>query len=92
MSDDDKRAKDKPAGGRPQHEIDAQALREKVARLRELRLAHEAANGPPVRKVPAVKPRKSSGGGGNGSGGKTKARSVSLSDWLDTQAREGRRN
>lgn len=87
---DDKRA-NKPAGGPPQHEIEARALREKSARLRELRLAHEAANGPPVRKVPTAKPRKSSGGGGSG-GGKTKARSVSLADWLNTQDREGRRN
>ena len=28
----------------PQHEVDAQALREKTARLRELRLAHQPAN------------------------------------------------
>ena len=28
----------------PQHEADAQVLREKMARLKELRLAHEAAN------------------------------------------------
>jgi hypothetical protein len=79
---------DKPVGAKavPQHEIDAQLLREKTARLRALRLAQEAANGSmsgttgkrsaPKKKAP----------------GKTAEKSVSLSDWLTTQDKEGRRN
>jgi len=70
----------------PQHEIDAQILREKTARLRALRLAQEAANasmsgttgkrGPAKKKSPV----------------KAEEKSVSLSDWLTTQEKEGRRN
>lgn len=79
---------DKPVGAKtvPQHEIDAQLLREKTARLRALRLAQEAANGSmsgTTGKPSAAKkksPRKSA------------ERSVSLSDWLTTQDKEGRRN
>jgi hypothetical protein len=70
-----------------QHEADAQLLREKTARLRELRLAQEAANaaagdaaatpnGPTAVKKKSGKPR-----------GKT----PSLSDWLATQQNQGRR-
>jgi hypothetical protein len=88
VTDDDKRPRTVP-----QHEIDAQILRDKTARLRELRLAREAASGPVVRKVaPAAKSRKAAGGGGGGGGSKGSTRSVSLADWLDTQDREGRRN
>jgi hypothetical protein len=70
----------------PQHELDAQALREKTARLRELRLAQEAATGksasaPPVRRAATKKaPRKSD------------PKSVPLSEWLAAQQKEGRRN
>jgi hypothetical protein len=82
--------KEKKAGAKPmsQLEIDAQAMREKTARLRELRLAHEAANGPakakpapaPRRAAPKKKPNKSS------------AQSKSLAEWLDTQQNQGRRS
>jgi hypothetical protein len=70
-----------------QLEIDAQLMREKTARLRELRLAREAANGatrsPPTRSSgPAVKKKKS---------GKSGEKGPSLSDWLDTQQNQGRR-
>jgi hypothetical protein len=71
----------------PQHELDAQAMREKIARLRELRLAQEAATGktassPPVKRAATSKkpPRKG------------EQKSVPLSDWLATQQKEGRRN
>lgn len=70
----------------PQHELDAQALREKTARLRELRLAQEAATGktaggPPVRRAATKKaPHKAD------------QKSVPLSEWLATQQKEGRRN
>lgn len=64
----------------PQHEVDARLLREKTARLRELRLAREAtaaaAAGPVAGKKKPGKPRE-----------KTR----SLSDWLVTQQNEGRR-
>ena len=71
----------------PQHEIDAQITREKMARLRALRLAQEAANGTTVKPATGSKrtARKTASGK---SPGKTK----SLSDWLTTQEKEGRRN
>jgi hypothetical protein len=81
---DDKSA---PAKTVPQHEIDAQILREKTARLRALRLAQEAANnsmsGTTGKRTTAKKKPP----------GKAAAeKSVSLSDWLTTQDKEGRRN
>jgi hypothetical protein len=75
--------------GPPQHEIDAQATREKMARLRALRLAHEATNPPPPPKRAATGKRSSPG---KKSADKPSGRSVSLSDWLATQDKEGRRN
>ena len=79
---------DKPVGAKavPQHEIDAQLLREKTARLRALRLAQETANNSmsgTTRKRPAAKTK---------SPGKAAEKSASLSDWLTTQDKEGRRN
>jgi hypothetical protein len=70
----------------PQHEVDAQLLREKAARLKELRLAHEAANahaGSPAVVSGQKKPKKGTG--------KSAGKSQSLSDWLTTQQNEGRR-
>jgi hypothetical protein len=65
-----------------QYEAEARAVREKTARLRELRLAHEAANKPlpsAAKKAPAKKkPAKKAGKG------------EPLSAWLDTQKKEGR--
>ena len=70
----------------PQHEIDAQILREKSARLRELRLAQQA-SGQGVTATPAKRSaaKKTSGKSNN-------KKSVPLSDWLNTQQKEGRRN
>jgi hypothetical protein len=71
----------------PQHEIDAQKLREKTARLRELRLAQEAAN-PTAAGAPAAKraqPKKKQPRDAD-------AKTVSLSQWLATQQNQGRRN
>ena len=69
-----------------QHELDAQLLREKTARLRALRLAQEAANaaasGPTVARQPTVSKKKA---------GKSREKAGSLSDWLVTQQKEGRR-
>jgi hypothetical protein len=70
-----------------QLEIDAQLMREKTARLRELRLAQEAANGaaggaPARSNGPAAKKKKARKSGEKG---------PSLSDWLDTQQNQGRR-
>jgi hypothetical protein len=69
-----------------QLEIDAQLMREKTARLRELRLAQEAANGAalsaPSSSRPVAKKKKS---------GKSGEKGPSLSDWLDTQQNQGRR-
>jgi hypothetical protein len=70
------------------HEAEAQILREKTARLRALRLAHEAANGsattaaaPSVGRT-AVKKKT----------GKTREKAPSLSDWLASQQNQGRRS
>jgi hypothetical protein len=71
-----------------QLEMDAQLIREKTARLRELRLAKEAANGgpvarPPIRSgAPAAKKKKAR---------KSAEKGPSLSDWLDAQQNQGRR-
>jgi hypothetical protein len=84
--------KDKRGKSVSQLEQDAQALHDKTARLRELRLAHEAANGP-VKPAPqsrptaARKPAKS----GKSKSGASKDRG-SLADWLATQDDQGRRS
>jgi hypothetical protein len=71
----------------PQHEADARLLREKTARLRELRLAREAAN-PTVNdaagKRTVVKAKKAHAASAK--------KAVPLSDWLTAQQKEGRRN
>jgi hypothetical protein len=70
----------------PQHEVDARLLREKAARLKELRLAHEATN------AHASSPAVDSGQKKLKKGtGKSADKSQSLSDWLTTQQNEGRR-
>jgi hypothetical protein len=81
--------KNERPGGKtlPQHEIDAQITREKMARLRALRLAQEAANGPAV-KPTAVRKR----AGSKKASGHAPDKGKSLSDWLSTQEKEGRRN
>ena len=77
------------SGGKtvPQHEINAQATREKMARLRELRLAQQGANGTAVR--PATSGKRTGAKKGTG---KSAEKTVSLSAWLTTQQKEGRRN
>jgi hypothetical protein len=87
--------KDKRGKQLSQLEADAQALHEKTARLRELRLAHEAAN-PAERPAPQTRPpaaRKSSKSGGakSGKSGASKDKG-SLADWLTTQENQGRRS
>jgi hypothetical protein len=72
----------------PQHEIDAQITREKMARLRAMRLAQEAAN--PTARKPATTAAKRTGA--KKSASKAGEKSVSLSDWLTAQQKEGRRN
>jgi hypothetical protein len=70
----------------PQHEVDARLLREKSARLKELRLAHEATNahaGSPAVVSGQKKLKKRNG--------KSPDKSQSLSDWLTTQQNGGRR-
>jgi hypothetical protein len=68
------------------HEADAQLVREKTARLRELRLAQEAANnsasGAAVARGRTGIKKKA---------GKPRQKTPSLSDWLVTQQKEGRR-
>jgi hypothetical protein len=66
-----------------EYESAAAALRAKTERLKALRLARDAAAPPPA---PAAAKRKAGKKAG------TKAASGSLSDWLDGQAKEGRRS
>lgn len=77
----------------PQHEADARVVREKMARLRELRLAHEAATGAAQAAAGAAQAtdapaaitiKKKSD--------KSGAKRGTLSDWLATQQRDGRRS
>jgi hypothetical protein len=65
-----------------EYEAAAAELRAKTERLKALRLARDAAL---PQKAPAASKRKSAGK-------KAKGPSGSLSDWLDGQAREGRRS
>jgi hypothetical protein len=78
--------KSKPAGAKslPQHEIDAQLAREKMARQRALRLAAEA--GKPAVATPARRTA------GKKTSAKSDAKARPLSEWLDAQEKEGRRN
>jgi hypothetical protein len=80
-------SKEKRNKALPQHEADALLLREKTARLKELRLAHQAANahagaGAAVSSQKDAKKKT----------GKPAKRGPSLSDWLATQTNEGRRS
>jgi hypothetical protein len=73
------------ASAKSLQEADAQAAREKMARLRAMRLAHEAANPPVTKKPPTERsaPREK--------GKKKPAENLSLSDWLSDQEQSGRR-
>ena len=74
------------ANAKSLQEAEAQAAREKMARLRAMRLAHEAANPPVAKQASAARsaaPRQK--------GKKAPARSVSLSEWLSDQEQTGRR-
>jgi hypothetical protein len=64
------------------YEAEARAIREKTARLRELRLAHEAANkaAPPAAKKARAKGKPSQKGG----------KAEALSEWLATRQKDGR--
>jgi hypothetical protein len=70
-------------------DAEAQALRDKTARLRALREAHEAANPAVVRQRAA--PRSSTPSRPAGRSKKSAAKSVPLSDWLNAQEDSGRR-
>ncbi|MGA2895423.1 MAG: hypothetical protein ABSE22_21380 [Xanthobacteraceae bacterium] len=62
-----------------EYETAAAATRAKTERLKALRLARDAAAPPPVAAAPKRKAKK-------------KPASGNLSDWLDGQAKEGRRS
>jgi hypothetical protein len=74
----------------PQYELDARALEEKTARLRALRLAHEAATG--VATETAIKVRRPSSGGKKASGKAAAGKSQNLAEWLATQQKSGHRS
>jgi hypothetical protein len=65
-----------------EYEVAAAAVRLKTERLKALRLARDAAAPP---KAPAAPKRKSAAS-------KKKGKSGNLADWLDTEAKEGRRS
>jgi hypothetical protein len=76
----------RPGAKPPSPEAEAQAVRDKTARLRALRLARDAeiaANAPPPPPKRAAPKKKSAKSGEKG---------PSLSDWLSAQQTEGRRN
>jgi hypothetical protein len=91
MADSFKEKREKAASKHmSQIEIDAQQMREKMARLRELRLAHEAANPsakPAPRKQAAARQTSS-----KKKPAKSSAQAQSLADWLDAQQNQGRRS
>jgi hypothetical protein len=64
-----------------EYEVAAAAVRVKTERLRALRLARDAATPP---KAPAAPKRKSAAG--------KKAKGGNLAEWLDKEAKEGRRS
>jgi len=67
-----------------EYEAAAIATRAKTERLRALRLAREAATPPaPAKKRKAAADKKGKSGGAQASG--------NLADWLDDQAKQGRR-
>jgi hypothetical protein len=80
------RQNDKARAGNkgPSPEQEAQAVRDKTARLRALRLARDAANPPPPPAAKRAAPKKKAG--------KSSETGPSLSEWLTTQQNEGRRN
>ena len=69
----------------PDYERAAQAIREKTARLRALRLAREAAE-------PKASPSRPAASKGARSAKKSAKSSVPLSEWLDDQKGSGRRS
>jgi hypothetical protein len=80
----DKREQSGPKGI-PQYEIDAEAVREKTARLRDLRLAQGAAGktgAATTGKRTATKKKT----------GKSAEKAVPLSDWLNNEQEGGHRN
>ena len=72
------------AKARQEYEAAGDAMREKTARLRELRLARDAAEAAMPKAAPAVKKKKAAKKG--------QAKSGSLADWLDDQKGSGRRS
>jgi hypothetical protein len=91
VADSDKR--EKPGSkAMSQIELDAQALREKTARLRELRLAHEAAKGTDVKGRPSAPVRTIRPPAAKKGRATKPAAKGSLSDWLDSQKDQGRRS
>ena len=69
------------------YEAEAAALRARTEKLRAMRLAREAAAPPPPPKKAAAKKTAS-----KKSGKASKEKSRPLSDWLDEQRKDGRRD
>ena len=87
MTDRPNNKQARPGGKVPSPEAEAQAVRDKTARLRALRLARDAeiaANNPVAATAKRAAPKKKSVKSGD--------KGPSLSDWLSSQQTQGRRN
>ena len=85
----EKAAREGSRSGVPEYEVAAQAVREKMARLKALRLARDAAQ-PSVTTKSTSKGAKSARAAPKGKPGSKS--SVPLSEWLDDQKGSGRRS
>jgi hypothetical protein len=88
----EKAAREENRSGVPQYETAAQAVREKMARLKALRLARDASQPRPAATTKTAATAGRSGKKASSSkSGKSKS-NVPLSDWLDEQKGSGRRS
>ena len=74
-----------------QHEADAKAVQDKIERLRALRLAHEAATKPARSAGPPAAAKRPATAKGKGKASAPARGASTLSEWLATQQRQGRR-
>jgi hypothetical protein len=90
----DKAAREDTRSKVPDYEVAAQAVREKMARLKALRLARDAAmpKAAATTKSTSKGPRSASGRAAPKGGKSASKSSVPLSEWLDGQKDSGRRS
>ncbi len=88
MADKSDERRARPGATLSQLEADAEAVEAKTARLRALRLAHEARTGVAAGKPAGGKARTSK----DKKAAKPAGKAATLSEWLSAQRDEGRRN